>query len=217
MWRLSKHGIMVYWVIILVIEGNLRRIISRLPLDIFVQFWPRIESIKDYTWNEPRRLWNENTDLPLCEKVSIEIFLWSIHYIPAGIILHYLKDFFSFFLIADKPTTIILLYHGDVRVTSNLKQILSTISKKISSHMQDVYIMMYKCNYAEVPRNEGPLYARVSTADHDQSPEVQLLHFRKFGELRGWKISREHIDTCPREDSICLYSAENDAKLLITR
>lgn len=40
------------------------------------------------------------------------------------------------------------------------------------------------------------LYARVSTVDHDQDPEVQLLQLRRYAEMRGWTIYREYVDTC---------------------
>ncbi len=38
------------------------------------------------------------------------------------------------------------------------------------------------------------LYARVSTADKGQDPEVQLRHLRTEAERRGWQIIDEHTD-----------------------
>lgn len=58
------------------------------------------------------------------------------------------------------------------------------------------------------------LYARVSTTDHDQDPEVQLLQLRKFAELRGWEVFAEYIDTCSGKTPMRpgLKAAEIDAK-----
>lgn len=58
------------------------------------------------------------------------------------------------------------------------------------------------------------LYARVSTTDHDQDPEVQLLQLRKFAELRGWRVFSVYIDTCSGKTPIRpgLKAAEIDAK-----
>jgi DNA invertase Pin-like site-specific DNA recombinase len=38
------------------------------------------------------------------------------------------------------------------------------------------------------------LYARVSTADKGQDPEMQLRELREYCERRGWSISAEHVD-----------------------
>lgn len=61
---------------------------------------------------------------------------------------------------------------------------------------------------------KAALYARVSTTDHDQDPEVQLLQLRKFAELRGWAVHNEYIDTCsgrtPERPALKLL--KNDAK-----
>lgn len=38
------------------------------------------------------------------------------------------------------------------------------------------------------------LYARVSTAHHDQNPEVQLHELRKYCESRGWIVIKEIVD-----------------------
>jgi len=43
-------------------------------------------------------------------------------------------------------------------------------------------------------RSRVALYARVSTADKGQDPEVQLSELREYCERRGWKISREYVD-----------------------
>jgi len=38
------------------------------------------------------------------------------------------------------------------------------------------------------------LYARVSTANSHQDPEVQLRALREYCQLRGWKIVQEYVD-----------------------
>ena len=38
------------------------------------------------------------------------------------------------------------------------------------------------------------LYARVSTANNGQDPEVQLLELREYCQRRGWIIAREFVD-----------------------
>lgn len=38
------------------------------------------------------------------------------------------------------------------------------------------------------------VYARVSTADKGQNPEMQLRELREYCERRGWKISNEYVD-----------------------
>ena len=38
------------------------------------------------------------------------------------------------------------------------------------------------------------LYARVSTANGQQDPEMQLRELREYAERRGWLISEEYID-----------------------
>ena len=38
------------------------------------------------------------------------------------------------------------------------------------------------------------LYARVSTAHHDQNPEIQILELRRYCESRGWTIIKELVD-----------------------
>jgi DNA invertase Pin-like site-specific DNA recombinase len=38
------------------------------------------------------------------------------------------------------------------------------------------------------------LYARVSTANNGQDPEVQLRELREYCERRGWQITREYVD-----------------------
>lgn len=40
------------------------------------------------------------------------------------------------------------------------------------------------------------LYARVSTSDKGQDPEVQLRELREYCERRGWIIVGEYVDTC---------------------
>jgi DNA invertase Pin-like site-specific DNA recombinase len=38
------------------------------------------------------------------------------------------------------------------------------------------------------------LYARVSTINHQQDPEVQLRELRQLCQARGWTIAREYVD-----------------------
>jgi len=38
------------------------------------------------------------------------------------------------------------------------------------------------------------LYARVSTMNHGQSPEMQILEIRQFCARRGWEIAEEYVD-----------------------
>jgi DNA invertase Pin-like site-specific DNA recombinase len=38
------------------------------------------------------------------------------------------------------------------------------------------------------------IYARVSTVNGHQSPEMQLLELREYAERRGWKIIEEYVD-----------------------
>jgi len=38
------------------------------------------------------------------------------------------------------------------------------------------------------------LYARVSTANGHQDPEMQLRELREFVERRGWQITGEYVD-----------------------
>lgn len=38
------------------------------------------------------------------------------------------------------------------------------------------------------------IYARVSTVNSHQSPEMQLLELREYAERRGWKIIEEYVD-----------------------
>ena len=38
------------------------------------------------------------------------------------------------------------------------------------------------------------LYARVSTRDKGQDPEMQLAELREFATKRGWKIAGEFVD-----------------------
>ncbi len=39
------------------------------------------------------------------------------------------------------------------------------------------------------------LYARVSTANNGQSPEMQLRELREYCERRGWTVAGEYVDT----------------------
>jgi DNA invertase Pin-like site-specific DNA recombinase len=38
------------------------------------------------------------------------------------------------------------------------------------------------------------IYARVSTTNHGQDPELQLRELREYCERRGWEITREYVD-----------------------
>jgi DNA invertase Pin-like site-specific DNA recombinase len=38
------------------------------------------------------------------------------------------------------------------------------------------------------------IYARVSTVNNGQSPEMQLTELREYCERRGWKITGEYVD-----------------------
>ena len=38
------------------------------------------------------------------------------------------------------------------------------------------------------------LYARVSTANNGQDPEVQLRELREYCQRRGWELSGEYVD-----------------------
>ena len=44
------------------------------------------------------------------------------------------------------------------------------------------------------------IYARVSTRDTDQNPEVQLLVLRRYAEQRGWSVVTEYVDTASASD-----------------
>ena len=38
------------------------------------------------------------------------------------------------------------------------------------------------------------IYARVSTANNGQSPEMQLRELREYCERRGWSVAGEYVD-----------------------
>ena len=40
------------------------------------------------------------------------------------------------------------------------------------------------------------LYARVSTVNHGQDPEMQLRELRDYCARRGWEIAGEYVDSC---------------------
>ena len=44
------------------------------------------------------------------------------------------------------------------------------------------------------PPVKAALYARVSTANNGQDPEVQLLELREYCQRRGWTVTGEYID-----------------------
>ena len=39
------------------------------------------------------------------------------------------------------------------------------------------------------------IYARVSTSNNGQSPEMQLSELREYCERRGWTVAGEYVDT----------------------
>lgn len=49
---------------------------------------------------------------------------------------------------------------------------------------------------SEVPHtiHRVALYARVSTTNHGQNPEVQLSELRQYAQRRGWTITNEYVD-----------------------
>ena len=38
------------------------------------------------------------------------------------------------------------------------------------------------------------LYARISTSNNGQSPEMQLRELREYCERRGWTVAGEYVD-----------------------
>jgi DNA invertase Pin-like site-specific DNA recombinase len=46
------------------------------------------------------------------------------------------------------------------------------------------------------------LYARVSTADKDQTPESQLVHLRDCCKAQGWEVYREYVDEASAQDGV---------------
>jgi DNA invertase Pin-like site-specific DNA recombinase len=62
------------------------------------------------------------------------------------------------------------------------KSIVASPSASISKH----------ANPAGMPR--VAIYARISTANCGQSPEMQLLELREHAQRRGWEIISEYID-----------------------
>jgi len=42
--------------------------------------------------------------------------------------------------------------------------------------------------------SQAAIYARVSTSNNGQSPEMQLRELREFCERRGWSVSEEYVD-----------------------
>jgi DNA invertase Pin-like site-specific DNA recombinase len=41
---------------------------------------------------------------------------------------------------------------------------------------------------------KAAIYARVSTANHGQDPELQLRELREYCHRRDWEISNEYVD-----------------------
>ena len=46
-----------------------------------------------------------------------------------------------------------------------------------------------------MPNHSVGIYARVSTTDKGQDPEMQLRELREYCEHRGWKITEEYVDS----------------------
>jgi DNA invertase Pin-like site-specific DNA recombinase len=46
------------------------------------------------------------------------------------------------------------------------------------------------------------LYARVSTQDKEQNPEVQLVALREYCELAEWEIHGEYVDKASAGDLV---------------
>ncbi len=44
------------------------------------------------------------------------------------------------------------------------------------------------------------IYARISTADKDQNPDMQLLPLREFAAAQGWTVAGEFTDRAPATD-----------------
>lgn len=42
---------------------------------------------------------------------------------------------------------------------------------------------------------KAAIYARVSTSNNGQSPEMQLRELREYCLRRGWEIASEYVDT----------------------
>ncbi len=51
-----------------------------------------------------------------------------------------------------------------------------------------------------MPALRCALYARVSTRDHDQNPDTQLLILRDHAAAQGWDIKAEYVDTASAQD-----------------
>jgi len=49
---------------------------------------------------------------------------------------------------------------------------------------------------------KAALYARVSTTDKDQNPEVQLAVLREYCRSMGWEIYKEYVDQAPALDML---------------
>ena len=41
---------------------------------------------------------------------------------------------------------------------------------------------------------KAAIYARVSTTNHQQDPEMQLRELREYCERRGWTVAGEYVD-----------------------
>src|SRR5262249_11090338 len=52
-----------------------------------------------------------------------------------------------------------------------------------------------RCNVATHRIIRAALYARISTSNNGQSPEMQLCELREYCERRGWTVAGEYVDT----------------------
>jgi len=48
--------------------------------------------------------------------------------------------------------------------------------------------------HAQTRKTRAAIYARISTANSGQSPEMQLRELREHAQRRGWEISNEYVD-----------------------
>jgi DNA invertase Pin-like site-specific DNA recombinase len=55
-----------------------------------------------------------------------------------------------------------------------------------------------------VDKVKAALYARVSTVDKDQNPEVQLSKLREYCREMGWAVHQEYVDEASAADFLRL-------------
>src|SRR5208337_2625047 len=56
-------------------------------------------------------------------------------------------------------------------------------------------IAQWRCNVATHSITRTALYARISTSNNAQPPEMQLRELREHCERRGWTVAGEYVDT----------------------